>query len=61
MREQDLREIVHEALALYMGNAEGAIKRVQTFKEAGVLSRKIGLVIKAGNRSEFQMTIVKVK
>ena len=62
MNEQDFREVLHEALIMYMDDeGENTISRVQTFEEAGVITTNTGLIIKTEYGSEFQLTIVKSK
>ena len=62
MNEQDFRDVLHEALIMYMDDeGENTISRVQTFEEAGVLTANTGLVIKTEDGSEFQLTIVQSK
>ncbi len=57
MSEQDFKDILSEALAMYMD--EGSpIKRVCSFSDAGVLSTNEGLVVSLEDGSQFQLTIV---
>ena len=37
------------------------VNSVKSFKEEGILTKNKGLVVKLSDKSEFQLTIVKVK
>ena len=61
MNEKDFKEVLHEALDIYMDENEDTIRRVQTFEEVGILTTNTGLVIRTEDGSEFQITIVQSK
>ena len=60
MSERDFRDIISEALAMYMDD-DCPIKKVRSFSEAGVLTGNEGLVLSLEDGSEFQLTIVQSK
>ena len=60
MRSKDFELWLKEAIYL-MNEEEPIVNRVDTFKEASILSGNDGLVIKNENGEEFQITIVKSK
>jgi len=61
MNERDFREVLHEALIMYIDDSEDVIRKIQTFEDAGVITSNEGLVIRTDDGSEFQLTIVKSK
>lgn len=57
MSERDFRDVISEALAMYMED-DCPIKRVHSFAEAGLMTGNEGLVLSLEDGSEFQLTIV---
>lgn len=56
MTEQEFEKWLKEAI--FLMNEEGQeVKRIQTFEEAGLLTRDSGLVIRTDDGKEFQLTI----
>lgn len=56
--EQDLQSVLQGDDFDCMFSEGGNVKSVSTFDEAGVLTRNKGLVVRMGDGSEFQITIV---
>ncbi len=46
-------------LATVVHGADDGVSRVETFEEAGILTRNRGLVVTFDDGSEFQLTIVR--
>lgn len=57
MDVHDFREILHEALVLYMVDGFSLLKEVKTFKEEGMISVNEGLVVRTQDDSEFQIIV----
>ena len=62
MTEAQLREILAEALTLFEEQAQEADDPIffdsRSFEEAGILTANEGLLVRARDGSEFQLTIV---
>lgn len=56
MSEKEMEMVLCEAL---YDNDEFEINEVRTFKDAGMLTRDAGLIIKLLDGSEFQVTIAR--
>jgi hypothetical protein len=59
MREKEFKEVIHEALILYVEDGLSEIKEVKTFKNSGVDGIREGLIVKTKDGSEFQLIIVR--
>jgi hypothetical protein len=54
MDEREMQDALREAL-----EEADNVRRIETFEDAGVLTRNAGLVIRMRDGSEFQVTIVR--
>ena len=61
MTEQDFRDVLSEALTLYMDDDLSTIQNVRTFQDCGLLTVNEGLVVSCRDGSEFHVTIVRSK
>jgi hypothetical protein len=62
MSSHDLQDILRDLIeddGLADDQGDTTLRRIETFAEAGVLTRNSGLVIRLLNGSEFQLTIVR--
>jgi hypothetical protein len=54
MEDTEMQDTLREAL-----EEADNVRRIETFEEAGVLTRNAGLVIRMTDGSEFQVTVVR--
>ena len=61
MTDAELRERLEALLVEHweLSGAEQEIEMVESFKEAGVLTRDEGLVVRLDDGSEFQITVTR--
>lgn len=59
MKTSELEDALVNLLCHFIDEEEIGLKSVRTFKECGVLTTDNGLVLRALDNSEFQITIVK--
>jgi len=60
MNESGFETWLREAVNL-MNEEDPEIERIDTFEEAGVLTRNKGLVVRAIDGREFQITVIQSK
>lgn len=57
--EEDFEQFLEDAIQEEANANVDASVSVRTFREAGVLTMNRGLVVRIGDRAEYQITIVK--
>ncbi len=60
MTDEDLEDLLTEAIGLYAEQTKTPVSRIQTFAEAKLLLKNRGLVLGIGGR-EFRILIVKTR
>jgi len=60
MTEEDLEDLLTEAIGLYAEWTKTPVARMETLEEAGLLLKNRGLVLGIGGR-EFRVLIVKMR
>jgi hypothetical protein len=55
----ELREVLAETDDASDGINQQTIRRIETFEEAGILTRDAGLIVMMTDGSEFQVTVVR--
>ena len=59
MTIRDFKEVLHEALYMYMDEECCPIRQITTLEEEGLLSMNENLVVKLNDKSEFEIVIIK--
>lgn len=57
----DFKEVLHEALFMYMGEPCCSIKEISTREKEGLLSINENMVVKMQDGSEFEVVFIKRK
>lgn len=58
MDDLEFQQYIREALDGHVDLGD-AVRRIETFRESGVLTRDAGLVVRMRDGSQFQVTIVR--
>jgi hypothetical protein len=58
MSEAEFADLLEEALDEHAKNDDRETPRIRTFREAGLLTRNEGIVVRLGDQ-EFQVTVVR--